>query len=253
MQHAELIGLKQDSNDAKNVVYCAYNRMADKAYIGCTVMSLPRRRSTHVCAAKNPRKGEKSHFHKALQLYGAAAFDWFVIWVGQTKKEILVKETEFIKRFGTNDREKGYNLTIGGESPIFTEETKRKISDSIKKRNLIGERNPFYGRTHTLEQKRQWSEMRLGIPNGRKGCRHSRESIENMKKVAKERCKDPKVIENMRKVQKSKRIMCLTNSTVYPSIAEAARSLGVKKGGVKGQLKGRLKTFKGMTFKYMDE
>lgn len=40
----------------------------------------------------------------------------------------------------------GYNLLSGGNHPIFSDETRNKISNACK-----GEKNGFYNKTHTLE------------------------------------------------------------------------------------------------------
>lgn len=54
-----------------------------------------------------------------------------------------------------------------------SEDTKKKISDSLK-----GEKNPFYGKTHTLEQRQRKSKEKLSAE--KKVCPHCGKTIDKM-------------------------------------------------------------------------
>lgn len=49
-----------------------------------------------------------------------------------------------------------------------------------------------------------------------------------------------------------RRIFCITNSTEYKSIKEAADKLGIRDAQIKLVLKGTKKNINGLEFKYMD-
>ncbi|MFA6360547.1 MAG: NUMOD3 domain-containing DNA-binding protein, partial [Dysgonamonadaceae bacterium] len=69
-------------------------------------------------------------------------------------------------------------ISIGGKGRKFSDETRKKMSESMQGKNLgkkqseetkekiskvtKGNKNPFYGKTHTEEQKRKWSQCRKG-------------------------------------------------------------------------------------------
>lgn len=50
---------------------------------------------------------------------------------------------------------------------------------------------------------------------------------------------------------KSKRILCVEKNIIFNSVKDAANSLGVHRANVTAQIKGRLKTTGGYTFKFM--
>ena len=57
----------------------------------------------------------------------------------------------------------GYNLRDGGNGKVFSEETRRKLSNSLKGL-FVGEKNPFYGKKHSEETRRKISAANKGKP-----------------------------------------------------------------------------------------
>ena len=60
-------------------------------------------------------------------------------------EEANINEEKLIKLFDTTNPEKGYNLEYGGTNKTHSEETKQKISKSLKGL-FVGEKNPMYGK-----------------------------------------------------------------------------------------------------------
>jgi hypothetical protein len=91
-----------------------------------------------------------TYFYRAIQKYGWDRFQHQILFEGLSKDEACKKEIEFIKFHHSDDRKYGYNLSSGGESGasgcIRSEETKEKLSESMK------------GRTFSEEHKRKLSE-----------------------------------------------------------------------------------------------
>lgn len=88
-----------------------------------------------------------------------------------SEDEMSNDEKHYIKVFNTL-YPNGYNLTEGGDGGICCDEICRKISEA-KKGKLIGEKNPFYGKTHSEETRRK-------ISKSLKGVKHSEESRRKM-------------------------------------------------------------------------
>lgn len=91
------------------IIYCAYNKVNQKRYIGQTVQRLCERRAAHY--TKDP----EIYFHKALHKYNKEDFDWSIIDEAQSKEELNQKEQFWIQYYDTLNPDKGYNLLPGGE------------------------------------------------------------------------------------------------------------------------------------------
>ncbi len=216
----------------KSVVYCALNQTNNKVYIGLTSQTLKRRISMHIWKAKSPKN---NYFHNALNTHGKDSFKWFVLYQSNDINKLKEKETFYINEFKSNDREKGYNLSTGGERPVFNQESCEKISKKAKERNLTGENNPFYGKKHSEETKKHLSKVRKGIRYS-PFTKHSEETKKRLSEIRKELCKDPKHILNMALAQKRKPLLCVTNGVEYISMKSAAKELNLSLGGLKFHL-----------------
>jgi group I intron endonuclease len=128
------------------------------------------------------KKGSNHKFHRAIRKYGAENFIIEeVLTVSAPTKEILKKKLDYvemrlIKRFNT--KIDGYNSTDGGDKGTvglkMSEEAKKKISEAKRRENLsdeqrkklseskIGEKNPFYHRTHSEDSRQRISEKKRG-------------------------------------------------------------------------------------------
>lgn len=98
------------------IIYCAYNKVNQKRYIGQTVQRLCERRAAHY--TKEP----EIYFHKALHKYNKEDFDWSIIDEAQSKEELNQKEQFWIQYYDTLNPDKGYNLLPGGEGYKPTQE-----------------------------------------------------------------------------------------------------------------------------------
>jgi group I intron endonuclease len=245
--------LKIADKTTKGCVYCAYNKKNNKIYIGYTQNTLFKRISSHYYSSNN--NIYNNFFHSSLFKYGKDNFNWYILYQSKNIIDLKTQETFFINLFNSNNKKYGYNLSTGGESPKLNNSSRMKISKKTKKRNLTGERNPFFGKKHSTETKKHLSKIRIGVLVGNKnpffGKKHSLVMRKKLSKIRKDLCKNEKVILNLRNAQKSKPILCINNGIEYRSINEAARQLSIHKSGIKDQLHKRLKTYKGLKFKFV--
>ena len=110
-------------------VYCHTNKTNGKRYIGKT-----RKRPEIRWGRGGAGYKSNSHYYAAIQKYGWDGFEHEVLKSGLTNEESSEWERYFIDLYGTADPQKGYNGTYGGESgAIFTEEARKKMSDSQKR------------------------------------------------------------------------------------------------------------------------
>ena len=147
-------------------------------YIGQTVQLLDNRWRRHVLSTQ---RGSDHKFHRAIRKYGEENFTVEeVMTVSAPTKEILKKKLDYvemrlIKKLETHKC--GYNSTDGGEGTLglkLSEHAIRKMAESKKRENLtpekrkrlseskMGERNPFYQKTHTKEVRERISAAKRG-------------------------------------------------------------------------------------------
>ena len=93
----------------KGIIYCAYNKINGKRYIGQTIQRLCERRSAHYNSGGSP------YFHHALLKYNREDWEWKIIDEGERGEDLNNKERFWISFFETTDSTKGYNLCSGGQ------------------------------------------------------------------------------------------------------------------------------------------
>lgn len=165
--------------------YRITNLITEKIYIGKAV-DVTKRWSQHKTAAKRQDSNDFSILHRAMLKYG---FDQFIIEQlskHETEAEALAQETLFIEQYQSRNRDIGYNITEGGEGSsgyVHTDAAKRRMSE-IKKMAYVGEGNPFYGKTHSIDTRTLISEFastRTSENNPFYGKKHSEESLQKIK------------------------------------------------------------------------
>lgn len=112
--------------------YCVYmhtNKVNGKKYIGITGQNPPEKR----WGANGRKYKDNDHWVSAIRQYGWDNFYHDILFAGLTKKEAEQKEVELIAHYDSTNREFGYNIQNGGHSVgVFTDETKKKMSESHK-------------------------------------------------------------------------------------------------------------------------
>lgn len=133
-----------------NEVYKITNTITNKIYIGITNQGSGTRYRKHWYDA---RTGDPCPIHRSMAKYGEENFKLEIIDFADTYEELKEKEKYWIKYYDSNNREKGYNLTEGGDGTFgrfHSEETKEKI------------RQKAIGRKASEETKKKMSEQRKG-------------------------------------------------------------------------------------------
>lgn len=127
-------------NDKKciGIVYLILNHRNYKKYVGITTIKLERRWACH----KSDMKTSDYPLYRAMRKYGVDNFSIKPITsiTSSNKLELLEKlsilEKKYIKECDSFIQNKGYNLTEGGDISNITEESRKKQSDTMKKKYL---------------------------------------------------------------------------------------------------------------------
>ena len=95
------------------IIYKITNNINKKVYIGLTTCSLEYRWRRHLTEGRN-EKNEK-HLYKSMRKYGLENFSIEQIDSTDDFKELGELERKYIKQYDSQNPNKGYNLTAGGE------------------------------------------------------------------------------------------------------------------------------------------
>lgn len=192
------------------VLYMHRNKTNGKRYIGIT-NNVARRWS-----GQGNRYDHSPRFYNAIQKYGWDGFTHEIILDGLTLEEANRYEIEYIARYQTQDKSKGYNIAPGGDYIPSTlgrhhsEETKKKISEKAR------------GRVKTAEECRHHSEVMKGR---HRGSEHPR----------------------------SKAVRCITTGEVFESQHLAAEAKKVRQGAISQCCLGHVKHTHGLQWEYVVE
>lgn len=161
------------------IIYMIRNKINGKIYFGQTTRE--KGFNGRYTAGKWWIYTDNDHLRKSAKKYGYKNFEVNKMFdIAYSKEELDLLEDLYICVYNTLNSKYGYNKKRGGSSGKHSEETKQKQSHIMKKfyedmseekkqqlheiRCEINsnERNPFYGKNHTEEQKRKWSNERKG-------------------------------------------------------------------------------------------
>lgn len=142
-------------------IYVIQNKLDLRVYIGQTVN--PRRRwCDHKWLAKNK---PEQYIHRAMIKYGIENFVFQIIDRTEDGYKIDDIETDWINWFKSRDKNFGYNIAPGGDSPW--------------NRGLPTEQQPMYGKKQSEYQKQRMSEIHTGVKRGP----HTEEWKKNMSDI----------------------------------------------------------------------
>lgn len=229
---------------------------------------------------------ENKHFYSAIRKYHWENFKHDILETGLTKEQACAKEFELIAKYDSNNREKGYNNSKGGECSALgmhhSIESRRKISEGNKGKHLsaetrrkIGEANKgkkpsaecirksietHKGKHLSAEHRQKISEAGKGKHNGYHQSAETRQKISESlkgnipwnkgKHLSQEERR--KVSESL-KGKTTKAVICVETGTLYSSVIEAAKSIGIAKSNITAVCRHKRERAGGYHWKYVEE
>lgn len=157
------------------IIYKITNLVNGKVYIGQTtqkegfksrygakgiesVYKLHKRR-------KNSNRHYNPHLFRSIEKYGFTAFEITTVFdIAFSQEELNIKEISWIKLYKSDIKLYGYNQCEGGGVTTgykYTVEQKLNVSKG-KKGKYTEQENHFYGKHHSEEQRKKWSNERRG-------------------------------------------------------------------------------------------
>lgn len=218
------------------------------------------------------------YFTMAIKKYGWSNIKSEILASNLSKEDACEMEILLIKHFRSNNKNFGYNISIGGESgrlgvvvseeskekmrkakigKKLSEEHKRKISESGKGRVFSLEtrekiRVANTGRKHTEEEKIKMSEKATGRKQSEatKDKRRKMMVGENNHFYGK---KHTETAKSKVSEKNSKKVVCLETGEVFKSAVFASHCLGLNSSAVSGSINGKSKSAGGFHWKYWEE
>lgn len=154
------------------IIYLLLNKINGMYYIGQTWNTLEERwESGH---------GYKGcpHIDNAIKKYGKDNFHYEVLAYAYTQEQADELEDAFIVAYDSRNKKRGYNIKQGGSNGKMSEESKKKLSNSMK-----GGKNPNYGKPRSEETKKRISEAKTGVKLPPHTDEHNRKISEAKKGV----------------------------------------------------------------------
>lgn len=119
-------------------IYLIVNNANGKVYVGQTRQKLDIRWRRHI--NNDLRPGAKHPIKSAIHKYGFQNFTIHRIDSADTQEQANLLEETWIFLMNSRVKSIGYNIKPGGDNHAMSEETKKKISDGIKKNFSEGRR-----------------------------------------------------------------------------------------------------------------
>lgn len=234
----------------KGIIYCAISP-SGKKYYGYTINSLLSRKARHLKSSIN---GTKTLFSCAIKKYGVDNFSWIEIESHSRPTKNLLhdilceREIYWIRKDNTNNKEKGYNMTNGGDGrlgSIMSEETKKNLITKLtgrttnrKGKSLLDEMIEKYGEEEGSKRHKDWI---LKLKKAKKNNIQTKQHRENIGKTQKGRKKSKEEIERRNKTRKEngwyknnikkKTIICIDDITkkeyIFSNLKDAAEFLNI--------------------------
>lgn len=235
-------------------IYKITNIINNKLYIGLTRQSNPIMRwYRHI---SNARLGIDGSLYNAIRKYGEDKFIFDLLIQTKSEEDLNYFEKYFIEFFKTTNKKFGYNLKTGGANPTLNEESRKKLSNTIKEQFKNGRKSssPFFkgmipwnkGTIGVQPPRVIPKEERIAISKRLTGRRLSEETKSKLSVAQSEFQKN-----NMNKQAKS--VICLETNEIFNSAANASRKFNFPITAVARVCNGGRKKYKGFTFKYVEE
>ena len=210
----------------------------NKVYIGITQQQ-PEKRWKNGFGYDSHQKLMK----KAIKKYGWENIKHEILFKKLTKKEACEKEIELIALYDSTNKQKGYNISKGGEGTIGVKPTMES-----KEKNRIA----HLDKKASLETRRKISESNKGKHNKK----ISEEQKKKISETTKNAMKNPELRKKLSELAKkrknnTKKIKCIETNKIYHTIREASKDTNIGAWGIGQNCLKKRKSAGGLHWEYI--
>ena len=208
-----------------------------------------------------------TYFYKAIQKYGWNNIKHEILYENLTKEEAIQKEIELIEKYDSTNRNKGYNITKGGEGNfgvIFTEKRKKniskaKIGHAVSEETIQKIKESTSGKNHWNYGKKLKEETKLKISKANKGRKFTEEHKSKLPQLWKKghtpwnkgKLTNQETINKIKEAKKQYDILCVETNIKYDSLRDAFKNTNINFHHIAEVCKGQRKTAGGYHWKYI--
>lgn len=221
------------------IVYIIVNKINGKIYIGQTTKNNPN------------YMGSGKIIMRSIKKYGRKNFVKIILETCHNQNHMNEREIYWIKFYDSTNRDKGYNISKGGNGGNLGSLVNQKLSMRSKNQVVVKDKNGNIFRINKNDPRFLKGEL-VGVCKGimayNKGIPMSEEQKEKLRKP---KSKEHRMAMSKSRIGKhTKKIICINNGIIYTSIKLAAEQLNLTVPNVVAVLKGRASKTKGFSFKY---
>lgn len=215
----------------KGGIYRLYWDNNDYYYYGQAI-NLKRRRATHIESA-NKNRHRNPKIQSLVNKYGM--FNFEVIKYASNEELDTLEQIYIDQHFGNKNCCNICPIASSSKGRKYEGEVLERIRSKRQKGRMLGSKNPFYGKKHTLETKELISKSKIGkkypaISLAKKGIKSSEET---KKKLS--------LIRSYGGAAKSKIVLDLATGVFYSCAKEVSDLYGYKQSSFRSSLNGHRK------------
>lgn len=196
----------------------------------------------------NGGKGYKpnKHFFNSILKYGWKNIEHIIIAENLTKNDACAMEQELIKKYDTTNSQRGFNLSIGGESGSLGVKRSR---ENIEKLREIKKSQPSWAKgKHFSQEHRQKISQAL---TGKHLTEEAKRKISIAHKGKETWIKGKTMPDEVRK-KTSTPIICIEINECFFGLMEAERQTGISHSNISNCLQGKRNTAGGYHWRYAE-
>ena len=222
--------------------YCVYIHKTpnNKYYVGIS--------KNPILRWGNNGKGYKKNvlFYRAIQKYGWENIEHRILFENLCEVDAQKKEIELIAQYKSNQKEYGYNISIGGDKTTsgykFTKKQRVKLSEAKTRPVYCIEDNKIYYSGYELKQ--------AGYERYREVCNGNRKTCKNKHFIFLDELEMYKKNQLQLKDGLRKRVICLETKKIYETIDSASKNTKTQASSISMCCYNKLKSTNNLHFQF---